>query len=393
MTIRIKKIRSQDIVNKIGNICLYAFLFLTTYIFLYRYDHTMFLIRYAFLIVGALVGYAKCFRGRNRFSNVPVFAFMMSILWIIASWGQNGYENYGVSDFIYTICYIGICILVLQNEYSHIISLGLYGITAITILIRVLQGVNKNLILLANSRNFISILLLSTMLLYYISCHDKKKPILVTPVLLYFYINVYATGRSGIIVSGFLTLGLLIYKYLSIENKNIRRLMGLAIVIVLLTVGFYVAVWDGYLIESFLRRNFSAFFTRGMDSNGRDEIWGTFLKNNGKSVLNFLFGSDSSLAMNDGNLHNSFLQSYASFGMIGFVVIIVLVVRAFATGIKEKDYLWLILFSCLVLRAVTDRVFFQGYCEMYLYYFLFYYSYHKKCRVNNQNRLKGENYA
>lgn len=380
MTIRVKLPTIGDFINKIGDFCLYAFLLLTTYIFLFRYDHTMFLIRYVFLIGGALIGYGKCLLGKNKFQFPVFFAIGLSFLWIISVLGQGGYQNYEISDFLYTICYIGLSVLVLQNQYSHIISLGLYGITSASILIRILQGVNKNLILLANSRNFISILLLSTMLLYYISCMDKKKPILVTPVLLFFYINIYATGRSGIVVSGVLTIGLLIYKYFSIENKRLKTLMGFLIAIVLAVVCIYIMNLDESILSRFINTNFSAFIARGTDSNGRYLIWDTFLENNKRSVASFIFGSDASLAMMDGNLHNSFLQSYASFGILGFIVFVALVIKSLISGFKRKEYLFLILFAGLALRALTDRVFFQGYCELYLYFFIFYFGYQDKKR-------------
>lgn len=377
MTIKFKPLSFEDAINKTGNLCLYAFLFLTTYIFLFRYDHTMFLLRFGFLILGAMIGYVKCISGKRKLQQLPLFMVMVSIFWILSYLAQNEYENYSPSNFLYTICHIGICVLVLQNEYGHWISLCLYGITSVSILSSVIQGVNKDLILLANSRNYISILLLSTMLLYYISCHDKKKPILIMPVLIYFYINIYATGRGGIIVSGFLTIGLLVYKYMNVENKHLKRLMGFIIVIIVITVGAYIAVTDNCLIDNFLNKNFSGFFTKGMDSNGRNEIWSIFIQNNNKTFLGFLFGSDASIAMSDGNLHNSFLQSYASFGLLGFILIIAMIIRALREGIKQRDFLWIVLFAGLILRAATDRVFFQGYCELYLYYFLFYYDYHR----------------
>lgn len=391
MNFKIKKMSSvEEAISKVGNICLYAFLILTSYIFLYRYDHTMFILRYVFLIGGALTGYVKCLIGRQKFNYPILFLASMALLWLMTTLGQETYQNYSASDFLYTACYIGIAVLILNNEYSHIISLILYGFTSISILLRVFQGIDKNLILLANSRNYISILLLSTLLLYYISCNDKKKPILVTPILIYFYISIYATGRSGIIVSGFMAVSLLVYKYTRMVNKKSKVLMGFLIAFVLLTMGFYLLQLNGSIIESFLKRNFVAFFQRGTDSNGRNEIWGTFIQNNKNSLEALLFGSNTFLAMTDGNLHNSFLQIYASFGVFGFITLIALLIRALFVGIQKKQYLWLIFFCGLMLRALTDRVFFQGYCELYLYYFIFYFAYQRKNEINPRI---GDNYV
>ena len=376
MTITIKPITVDNMTSKLGNICLYAFLFLTSFIFLFRYDHTMFILRYAFLMVGAMIGYGRCLVAKHQFRKPFFFLIVIVVLWLLAIMGQEGFQNYEASDVLYTICYLGLAMLVIENKYSHIISLGLYSFTAVSILLRVLQGIDKNLILLANSRNFISVLLLSTMLLYYISCMDKKKTVLVTPVLIYFYINIYATGRGGIIVSVFFTICLLLYKYYSIENKSLKIIVGCLLAIVLITTFVFLLKIDDTIISGLINKNFSAFLQRGSDSNGRYEIWGKFISNNNKSVQAFLFGSDVSLAMTDGNLHNSFLQGYAAFGIMGCILLLFMVVKSLFVGFRKKKYLYLILFVGLILRALTDRVFFQGYCELYLYYFILYFMYH-----------------
>ena len=247
-----------------------------------------------------------------------------------------------------------------------------------SILLKIVQGVDKNQLLLANSRNYISILLLSTMLLYYISCLDKKKSVSILPAIIYLFINMYATGRAGIIVAIFLLIGVLFYKYISVRRKNVKILIGFLGIISIFALCVYILNLDNAIILRLINTKFSAFAQRGYDSNGRFEIWSTFVNNNNKSIGDFLFGSDATLAMGDGNLHNSFLQCYASFGILGFVLVIALTIRAFFGGIHKKAFFWLILFGGFILRAVTDRVFFQGYCEVYLYYFLFYESYWKK---------------
>ena len=390
MTLRIKWLTIERLIDLIGNSCLYLFLFLTTYIFLFRYEHALFIIRFVFLAIGALIGYSKCLLGRKHFQNAILFMLGMTSFWVLSYLGQNGYTNYTASDFLYTICYIGISTLILQNTYNHYIALGLFGITSVSILIRIFQGIDKDHILLANSRNYISILLLSTMLLYYVSCHDKKKPVLLTPVLVFFIINIFATGRSGIIVSGLMTIGIMFYKINSIENRGNKRLIGAGIALVFLVTVLLFWGIDEQAKDQFFHLNFSSFISRKLDSNGRNEIWNAFLQNNCKSLGSLLFGSDTSLAMHDGNLHSSFLQCYASFGLMGFIVILYFSSKAIINGIINKDYLWIVLFTSLLLRAATDRVFFQGYCELYLYYFIFYYAYHGRLKNQKSNLIQGD---
>lgn len=369
-----KKMSINRITSKLGNFCIYGFLFLTTYIFLFCYNHSVFILRFCFLITGALIGYIKCFIDNKKFYYPLFFMLIATILWVLTVLGQGTYQNYSKENFLYTICYMGIAVLILNNEYNHIISLGMYGFTASCILVRIFHGVEKDKILLANSHNFISVLLLSTMLLYYISCNDKKKTILITPAFIFLGINMYATGRSGIIVSVFLVLSLLIYKYST--NKQAKYWICFVILFFLSFFAIFIIQPNDTML--LFRQYFSGFFQRGLNSNGRSKIWISFISNNFETVRKVFFGSDVLESFSDGNMHNMFFQAYASFGLIGFIALIILIINTIYIGLKKKQYLWIIMFSCLILRALTDRIFFQGYCELYLYYFVYYFAYHKK---------------
>lgn len=364
----------------VKNVCLYAFLALTTVIFLYQYNSTMFNLRYAFMAVGALFGYWSCFAGAKKFQAPVLLLLSLLFCWIFCYLGQQGYSNYSLSNFLYTVIYIGLSVLILQNEYNHTISILLYAFAALTIMLRIVQNVNMNHILLANSRNYISVLLLLPLLFYYISCHDKGKPILVSPAILYFYICICAVGRGGIVSSGFLTIALIIYKVRKVENKNLRRLLWLVVVIIFATSLIYISGLETATIDRFLNTYFSRFILKGITDVSRQNVWTAFFENNKQSVSTFLFGSNVLLARSDGNLHNSFLQAYASFGLVGFLIIMGLSLKSLITGIRKKDSLWVILFIGLILRAFTDRLFYQGYCEVLIYYFILYWYF-------NNNRM------
>lgn len=382
------KIRIMPNKWSINNLCLYIFFVMTTVIFLYQYSGSMFNIRYGFMAVGALLGFWTCLTKRIKFYQPIMLLIIMVLCWVFCFLGQRGYLNYSFSNLLYTILYIGLSVVLLGNEYNHKIALALYIFAAFTILLKLFQNVNINHILLANSRNFISVLLLLPLLLYYISCHDKGKPFYVFPAISYFYISIYAIGRGGIISSGFLVVALCIYKAAKIENKSLRRLMGMVIIAILATTAFYLSNLDTIIIDRFLNTNFSRFALKGVTDVSREGVWQTFWINNKSSLQEFLLGSDVSMARDDGNLHNSFLQAYASFGLLGFLTIVILLIRSLRQGIKNKDTLFIILLVGLSLRAFTDRVFFQGYCEIFLYYFILYWD-HRKWTQKSQPSLNG----
>ncbi len=361
----------------INNTCIYIFFIMTAIIFLYQYDNLAFNLRYGFMSIGAILGFWICINNKNKFYQPLILLIALSICWLFCFLGQSGYLNYSFANYLYTVLYIGLSVVLLRNEYNHSLTLAIYFFTALTILLRIIQNVNMNHILLANSRNFISVLLLLPLLFYYVSCHDKKKPIYVLPAILYFYISIYAVGRGGIVSSGFLVIALCIYKITQIENKNIKRLMWLIIIIIAFTVGLYMSNLNSLVIGRFLNSYFSRFLLKGATDTSRVTIWNEFFTNNLDSLASFLLGSNTSLVRYDGNLHNSFIQAYASFGLMGFLILLVLLGRAIIQGFKQRDALFLILLFGLSLRAFTDRVFFQGYCEIFLYYFILYWDYKK----------------
>ena len=243
------------------------------------------------------------------------------------------------------------------------------------------------MILLANSRNYISALLLTVMLFYYVSCHDKTKYFLVTPAIISFLISIYATGRGGIISTGFLAGALLIIKIREIENKSLRRLLIFILIVVAIVTLVYLTGIGETKFQDFLQKNFSRFYLKGAGDTARSDIWNAFLENNKRSIVSFIFSSDTTLARSDGNLHNSFLQSYASFGLMGFMIVVIMTFRSLIIGIKERDVLLTILFTTLIIRAFTDRIFFQGYNEIFLYYFMFYWDIHRFERKTVSNRI------
>ena len=377
------RITKKANIDNIKTICLSIFFFMTVVIFLYQYNSMMFGLRYGFMLIGALLGLWSCLRGRVKFYRPLVLLGVLFLCWGICYLGQNGYLNYSFSNLLYSFLYIGLSITLLNNKYSHISTVFILVFATITVLLRILQHVNMNHILLANSRNYISILLLLPILLYYISCHDKKKPIYIIPVILYFYISIYAVGRGGIVSAGFLTVTLCIYKANHIKNKAGRRIIWFFILIIAITMAIYLSNFDALVLNKILNTNFSRFFLKGTTDVSRQTVWAAFFKNNMRSLGTFLVGSNVELARYDGNLHNSFLQAYASYGLIGFLVLLSLIIRSAVQSIRQKDTLFLILLIALSFRALTDRVFFQGYCEIFLYYFIFYWDYQKR-KVRSQ---------
>ncbi|MBP5787672.1 MAG: hypothetical protein J6Y19_07650 [Kiritimatiellae bacterium] len=151
-----------------------------------------------------------------------------------------------------------------------------------------------------------------------------------------FLFSVYAKGRGGILCSGFLAVALALYRLNSVKNKLVRRILGVWVFLIALVALLYVTGLGQETFSRYLNVNFSRFYLKGATDDARSVIWNRFGNNNFRSLGDFIFASDSAEARFDGNLHNSFLQSYAAFGLPGFLVVVFLSVRAFVQGILRK---------------------------------------------------------
>ena len=367
----------------ICNLCLYAFFALTLVIFLYSYNHALFLTRIGFMALGALLSFWWCLTKTKQYSKPLLLTFFVSICWIYCVIWQPA-TNYPLKDLVYTLCYLWLSLLLIKGDYSHSATVLIFFMGIGLMLLRIYQGASFGShqgLLLANSRNYISVLVLLFVLFYYISCHDKNREISILPAVVFFVISILAVGRGGILTSSFLLLSLMSYQYNKIEDSRKKFFFkGVFIVTgILLAMGliFITGIITG-AFQQYSEALFSRFYEQGGVDESRLVIWSKFLLNNMNSFAEFLFGSDSRLARYDGNLHSSFFQIYASLGLIGFITYIFLIIKAYVQGIRNKDILWLILFSTLLLRASTDRVFFQGYCEIFFYYFIFYWEFRRE---------------
>ncbi len=371
--------------NNIENACLYLFFILTIVVVVFNDNRLLFYARYAILGIGAFFGYLYCFEKKGSAYHPILFVLFIAVCWLLGYVFQDGYNNYPPADFFYTVFYIGLAVILLKNKYNHKITFILYCFLLLSILYKYIQVGDINSLLNNYSRNYISVLMLFCLLFYYLSCHDKGKKFFVFPVIIAFFISVFFRGRGGIVTFGFLAAALIILRIRILENKSARKLYAILLVVICVIAAFIIVNNSDALFEDpEAGLSLSRFQDKGMVDLERTKIWNGFLSNNTRSFDSFLLGSNTRLVRPEGNLHNSFLQSYASFGLIGFAGLIILIIRSFVIGIKRREVLWLILYSALLIRAFTDLLMFQGFCELFIYYFIFYWSINSLHKSNNQ---------
>lgn len=359
LSLRIPKSSLEQIVSEI---CLYLFEIITILLQIQEGNILFFRVRLIVMIVGACIGVYYCIN--KSFYKPIVFAIVSIILWLFCFLIQTN-PNSDFEKIQYTVLYIGLAILLIAKFDSLVVSrIVLISLFAYMFYQMIIGQSFRNIIVSGSSYNYISVVLLFALLFYYIASLNRKKDISLLVAILYFFLCNWAYGRGGIVASAFLCISLIIKKIISEENHWKKRLyILLAFVIVVFAI---IMLQRGSLVQTF----FLKFTLKGASDAARVNIWTTFLQNNNKSIITFLFGSDVSVIRSDHNLHNFALQAYASFGLLGFLLLVIVIIRSMILMIKLKKYEHLILFLFLLIRASTDRVFFQGYSEIFLYYFI-----------------------
>ena len=212
--------------------------------------------------------------------------------------------------------------------------------------------------LLDDSYNYISVLLLFALMSYFISCLHNDKKISIWVCIVFFVICIWAYGRGGILMSGTLVVLVLAANVISENDRNLKILFGILCTGIL---GFVIALVFSSGVSDMI---FGKFVERGLVDMDRIEIWTGFMENSFSSPVNIIFGSDAALIRpEDVNMHNFICQSYASFGLVPTLILLGLMISAIVNMIKQREPYYLILFLVLLLRASTDRLFFQGYCR------------------------------
>lgn len=160
-----------------------------------------------------------------------------------------------------------------------------------------------------------------------------------------------------------------------VVSKNKKRKIILVLLAVLVIIGVLIKGIPASLLSSV----FSRFISMGMKSEGRMELWVTYLHLCTDSIENLFFGSsiygNDIFGRLDYNLHNSFLQMHNTYGLSLLTIFIIGTVVSLKNSYKRKQYLIVLLGITFFIRACLDQMGFAFFTEIYFYYFLFYSSF------------------
>lgn len=322
----------------------------------------------------ALLGILALIISLLKKKNSKQYGYLVTVgiifsLFMLLSIVYNG--NADLLDLIWIWCYLGIAILIYENEISQKVYFFVASSIIIWIFAYILSGKDAAQFLTYGSQNNISAYVLFFVIIYYISniVHNKKQPYIL--LFLTAAICLWTGSRAGILASFVLIIGNFVCNFLFIKKGKTIELLKWLIVL-------FVAIWllnhyfGPYLMPLFYK------IERYGNTSIRTEIWSEYLNGAFNSFYNLVLGvniKDSGFRLLNfygGNVHNSFLALHAKFGLLPFVDIIILIVKTIKKIITEKKYAFLVVLSTVCVRMYFDWIAFPGLYDVFFWYFFLY---------------------
>tara|TARA_X000000950_G_scaffold84957_1_gene106931 strand:- start:18719 stop:19822 length:1104 start_codon:yes stop_codon:yes gene_type:complete len=206
-------------------------------------------------------------------------------------------------------------------------------------------------IILSGSVNYISVISISASALYYSFVPKQNKPVNLLPAIITFILCVISTGRSGIVSSFLLLLGLILYNY-SFDKKSLIK--NIAYLSFLIFAIFQIIENFEFLYSSDQPTSVLFRFGFDFDLDGRLLILNEYFSN--FSFADFLFGRGNSYITQATGLsiHISYLQWHISLGAFAIPLYALVIFVYFKMLAINK--LYFLIMTVLLLRAGTDNI-------------------------------------
>ena len=304
-----------------------------------------------YMVYGSSAIYS--FIGYNYFLKKENFKFyaILFIGFIIMCMRAIVYGTFGqiVLANILTCTIIGIVIL--NNGLRKVFQLAFMVIVFLYISYLYMIGFEPSELLPSLSYNHISVLLLYSTVLFYLSYDSKaiqQRHYHIWPALVCCILCVLSLGRSGIISSAFLLISLIIlkFKYSISPKKNLSKLK--ATILLASFGGIIIYMFNYFAKEGY----FMKFNDRGLKSDGRNMIIDSYFHS--LDTQNLLIGNQSNFFEEKIGLtaHISYLTWHNFFGASAFLLIIYVLYSIIKYFKCNKYYMSLLI--VILFRSLTD---------------------------------------
>ena len=318
-----------------------------------------------YLIIGYLTGLIGLFemltnhRLNRRLLLTVLFLYVLSGIIEVLIIGNGDIGDVIRGSAFY--CIIGV---LFAYPFNYFQGLVLFIITILSIGLELLSGNAIHEILLNSSGNYISVLLILSLVIYFIGLDNAEKDISIIDliaVVIVLLMSIWARGRSGIIAATFILVCVLLY-YIKPHNGKVKSKMFYVFHFFLI-IGICYIIW--YMLdtnEDIL--NLDKFERLGMDSNGRDDIFAGYLNSVSNSIIFFIFGAPLNdipqIREMELNPHNSFILLHAYNGIMMVIVFFAFFIKSLKFYLKN-NFLLFAMTVALFIRGMTDIFIFGTY--------------------------------
>ncbi len=283
-------------------------------------------------------------------------------------------RNVDYIDLIVDMLLFGIMIVMLAYPITYLQgSIGFY-VSAAVFFYGYISNANT-IIFLTSSRNYISILLILAVSLYYIAVQNTDRTIKLIdlfPALICFFLSIWATGRGGILSSFILFSLLTLYYIKNYVKQNLKRYGFL--ILIILCILIYLIINDINPLEKFM--DLGKWSSKGSDNTARELIWSSYFEKLGENIIYIFTGAPLDqipiIHAYGNNLHNSFLQLHANNGLIMFILFFVLLIKTLIYLMRNKKTLMVIVILTILARGMTDKFIFGQYGMPIMMYLILY---------------------
>lgn len=317
-----------------------------------------------------------------RSKKITLTLFSIFITWFIILFFiqlSDGFHSWKQIALVF--CHFFISLILYKKIFSRFTSYGPAIILSFVFIVLMIIGANPETIFPNNSKNYISIILISSIVFSVIARKEKSNlRVLLFLCFLNVVISIWAGGRGGILVSILIFSFLVFLKFSLINFKPIAigYLIKFFLIFTVLSLCILIIF---FAVQSDM---LSGFNQKGLESASRLFIWYSYL--NELSSWSAVFGMNpdelSFVERWGGNLHNSYFSAHAHLGLL-YIIIILFIFLYFLKNFKDNK-LVVIMISGFMVRAFTDIGMLSGHFDLLLIS-SFLYLYTNKRRKNEKN--------
>jgi hypothetical protein len=258
--------------------------------------------------------------------------------------------------------------MILLKRYVYVWSgyIIFYGLAAYFFILMFI-GVDGYTALKFCSFNGISIVMLVACISLYIIMSMEKKKIDLKPAIITLIISIWGIGRSGIISSFALLIGILLVRWRAKPRYILYTIIGLFIALLFMYAtdySFFKNAIDHYLVRS-----------GEAGPSERWMMWSNYFNN--LDISRVIFGVNvvedpwPKKEIMAYNYHSSFINLHLQTGLMGLITLALIIIALLK--FYKTNKVFFILFLTLILRASSDCFIFFDRFDFIPFFFIFYF--------------------